>query len=72
MTKGVPRAKTLRRTHVGNGRKPTVDDATTLEIKRKKDAGRTDVELAEEYGLKSDTIRRALLRAEFVLIPRVA
>ena len=50
-----------------NGRKPILDDVTALEIKRRSDAGASNPELAKEYGVKTDTIRRAILRAAFAM-----
>jgi hypothetical protein len=52
-----------------NGRKPILDDATALEIKRKADAGASNPELAKEYGVKTDTIRRVIVRAAFAIQP---
>lgn len=51
--------------YIHNGRKPLLDDATALEIKRKHDAGATSTVLAKEYGVRPHTIRLAIQRAVF-------
>lgn len=51
--------------YITNGRKPKIDDATALEIKRKHDDGATSTILAQEYGVRPHTIRLAIQRAEF-------
>jgi hypothetical protein len=55
--------------YIRNGRKPTLDDATALEIKHKADAGATNTALAKAYGVRPQTIRLAIMRAEFSVRP---
>lgn len=60
-----PRPPHTAASYIRNGRKPMLDDATALEIKRKHDAGATSTVLAKEYGVRPHTIRLAIQRAEF-------
>lgn len=63
-----PRHKTRLVTSVEyrtNGRKPAFSDATVLEIKRRVDSGASQIAIAKEYNVTPQTIRNALVRAEF-------
>ena len=53
------------KSYLHNGRKPMFDIATCKRIKARRDDGLTLVALAEMYGVRVDTIRNAIMRAEF-------
>lgn len=64
---GTPHRKavTSSKSYLANGRKPRFDLATDAAIKKANDRGVSMAELARLYGVKPDTIRSALIRAEF-------
>ncbi len=51
--------------YITNGRKPMLSMETALEIKRKREEGKTLPMLVKEYGVASQTITAAIRRAEF-------
>jgi hypothetical protein len=55
------------KSYMTNGAAPKLSIETAREIKRRSDAGASNPELAKAYGVKTDTIRRAILRAAFAM-----
>ena len=53
------------KSYMTNGAAPKLSIETAREIKRRSEAGATNPQLAKEYGVKTDTIRRAIVRAAF-------